>query len=148
MWHSGGVWWVGLEADGKDIVRILAGNMQVFGASLVVLEMQCGQLQLWDLLDALESKAMELLADIRKVGDIGNGGISTSRQSGQSVRGYCGISRALKLPTDGTQHVWSRGWMTECRAASEMSEEPALDDACRADWPREAIPKEISPQNY
>ena len=30
-----------------------------------------------------------------------------------------GISRALKLPTDGTQHVWNRGLMTECRAASQ-----------------------------
>jgi hypothetical protein len=62
---------------------------------------------------------MQLLADIGKVGDISDSGISTAGESGQSVRGYCGISRALKLPTDGTQHVWNRGLMTECRAASQ-----------------------------
>ena len=117
--HSSGIRRVGLETDGEDIVGILTGNVQILGASLVMLKVQSRQLQLWYLLDALEREAMQLLADIRKVGDIGNGGISTPRESGQSLRGYRGISRALKLPTDGTQHVWNRGLMTECRAASQ-----------------------------
>jgi len=67
VWHSSGVWRVSLEANGEDIVRILAGNVQVLGARLVVLEVQCSQLKLGNLLDALEGEAVQLLADAREV---------------------------------------------------------------------------------
>ena len=67
VWHSSGIWRVSLEADGEDIVRILSGNVQVLGARLVVLEVQCSQLKLGHLLDALEGEAVQLLADAREV---------------------------------------------------------------------------------
>lgn len=58
MWHSGSIWWICLEPNGEDIVRIFSGDMQVFGASLVVLQMESCQLELWHLLHALQSEAM------------------------------------------------------------------------------------------
>ena len=150
VWHSGGIWRIGLEADGEDIVRILAGNVQVLGARLVVLEMQCSQLKLRHLLHVLEGESVQLLADARKVGDIGHSGIATSGEGGQPVGGYSGMSTALTLPANGAQHVRNCWWVAESRNASiasqagpEMSEgsRPAIDDACPADWPRVPCPQ-------
>lgn len=59
--HSGVIWWIGLESNGEDIIRVVPRNMDIVGAGLVVLELQRGQLELRNLLDALESEAMELL---------------------------------------------------------------------------------------
>jgi hypothetical protein len=70
VWHSGGIWWICLEANGKDIVRIVARNVQVLGAGLVMLQVKSRQLKLRHLLDALESEAMELLSGLGKVGDV------------------------------------------------------------------------------
>lgn len=58
------VWWVRLEADRKDIIAIIARDVQVVGASLVVLEVQSRQLQLGNMLGAHQGEAMELLADL------------------------------------------------------------------------------------
>jgi hypothetical protein len=62
MRHACVVGRVGLEADGEDIVGIVARNMEVLCASLFMLEVQRRQLQLRDLLDALDSEAVELLS--------------------------------------------------------------------------------------
>jgi hypothetical protein len=48
----------------------VAGNVQVLGARLVVLQVQGRQLQLRHLLDALEGEAMQLLAGLREVGEV------------------------------------------------------------------------------
>lgn len=50
MWHAGIIWRICLEADGEDIVAVVTGDMEVFGASLVVLEVQGCQLELRDML--------------------------------------------------------------------------------------------------
>jgi hypothetical protein len=110
VWHAGGIWWVGLEANGEHVVRILAGDVQVLGASLVMLQVQCRKLELWHLLDALERKTVKLLARLREVVDIGDCGISALRDGRQAVGGrYRGMSRVSKLPTGGAQHVWDEG---------------------------------------
>jgi hypothetical protein len=68
--HSGRIWRVRLETDGKDIVGVVAGNVQVLGAGLVMLQVQSRQLKLRHLLNALEGEAMELLSRLRKVGEV------------------------------------------------------------------------------
>ena len=37
VWHSSRIWRICLEADGENIIRIVAGNVQVLGARLVML---------------------------------------------------------------------------------------------------------------
>jgi hypothetical protein len=44
------VGWVGLEPNGKDIVAVIAGNMEMFGARFLVLKVQSCQFQLWNML--------------------------------------------------------------------------------------------------
>jgi hypothetical protein len=70
VWHSGRIRRVRLEPDGKDIVGVVAGDVQVLGAGLVVLQVQSCQLKLRHLLDTLEGEAMELLSRLGKVGEI------------------------------------------------------------------------------
>ena len=36
VWDTGVVWGIGLETDREDIVAVIAGNVQVFSARLVV----------------------------------------------------------------------------------------------------------------
>jgi hypothetical protein len=68
--HSRGVWWVRLEANGEDIVRVVSRDVQIFGARLVMLEMEGGQLKLRHLPNTLKGESMELLARLWKVGDV------------------------------------------------------------------------------
>jgi hypothetical protein len=78
MRHSSVVWGVRLEADGEDIVRIVSRNMEVLCPRLIMLEFECCQLQLGDLLYALESEAVELLADIGETRQIRDGSIPSA----------------------------------------------------------------------
>ena len=61
MWHSCIIRGIRLEADGEDIVRVFSCNMQIICAGLVVLQMQCCQLELWDMFRAKEGEAMNFL---------------------------------------------------------------------------------------
>jgi hypothetical protein len=102
--HSGCIWRIRLEADGEDIVCVVAGDVQIFGASLVVLKVERRQLQLRYLLDALESEAMELLARLRKIGDICYRRIcSTSDVSWSQYICLC-TSGIPQLTPGGSQH--------------------------------------------
>lgn len=71
VWDARVVWGVGLEADREDIVAVVAGDVQVFGARLVVPQVQCRQLELGNMLGAQESEAMELLARLGKLREVG-----------------------------------------------------------------------------
>lgn len=51
-----------LEADGEDIVAVIASNMEVVGAGLVVLQMDGRKLQLRYMLGSHKSKAVKLFA--------------------------------------------------------------------------------------
>jgi hypothetical protein len=61
MGHAGIVRRVRLEADGKDIVAVVARNVQVVRASLVMLQMQGRQFQLRHMFRPNESEAVELV---------------------------------------------------------------------------------------
>lgn len=58
MWDTCGIWGIGLEPDGKDIVGIVSSDVEVVCASLIVLEVQGGQLEFGDVLRSSESEAM------------------------------------------------------------------------------------------
>ncbi len=73
MWHSGVVWRVCLETNREDIVLVLTGHMKVVGASFIMLEVQCCQLELGDMLQAHEGEAMELLSWLGVQSQFSNG---------------------------------------------------------------------------
>lgn len=102
--HSRVVRRVGLEANGEAVVRIVARNVQVLGAGLVVLQVQGRQFQLRHLLDALEGEAMQLLAGLGEVGDIGHGGITSSGGRRRSQQARPRRARISKLQPGGAQH--------------------------------------------
>ncbi len=86
MRHARVVGRVCLEPDGEDIVAVVAGNVEMFGAGLVVLQMQRRQLQLRNLFRAQKSEAMKLLAwlwVLRELRDSSSGsaGSASSRAS-------------------------------------------------------------------
>lgn len=64
---------VRLEADGEDIVGVITRDMQVVGAGLVVLQLQCRQFQLRNVLCSDESESMEFGARLRIQGEIRHG---------------------------------------------------------------------------
>ena len=86
VWHAGIIWRVGFESNGEYIVRIVTGDVEIFGASLVVLELQCCELKLRDLLDSLQCKAMDLLPNLRIIGQLGDGSVSATRRGGHPQR--------------------------------------------------------------
>jgi hypothetical protein len=102
MWHSSRIGRVRLEADGKDIVGVVAGNVQVLGAGLVVLQVQGCQLELWHLLDPLKGEAMELLSGLRKVGYVCEGSIASCREACRSQCIRLCRSSGAKLAAGGT----------------------------------------------
>ena len=71
VWDARVVWGVGLEADREDIVGVVARNVQVFGTRLVVPQVQCRQLELGNVLGAEEGEAMQLLAGLGELREIG-----------------------------------------------------------------------------
>lgn len=62
-----------LEADGEDIVGVIAGNVQIIGAGFVVLQLQCGEFQLWNVLCSDDSETVELGARLRIQREIRHG---------------------------------------------------------------------------
>ena len=70
VWHPGVVRRVCLEADREDIVLVFAGNMQIVGSGLVVLQVQSCQLEFGDMLRAQESEAVDLLSWLRILGEL------------------------------------------------------------------------------
>lgn len=58
MWYTRVIGRICLEANGEDIIAIVTGNMEMFGASLVVLEVQGCQFKLWDVLATEQSEAV------------------------------------------------------------------------------------------
>ena len=72
MGNTGVVRRVGLEADGEDIVAIVTANVKVFGACLIVLEVQGGQLEFRDMLGPQQGKAIEFIARLRELGEFGD----------------------------------------------------------------------------
>jgi len=72
MRHPGVVWGVCLEANREDIVAVVARDVEVFGARLVVAEVQGGQLELRNMLRPQESEAMKLLAGFGVLREIGH----------------------------------------------------------------------------
>ena len=77
MRHASGVWWIRLEANTEDIVLVFSCYVQIVGARLVVLEEQCRQLQLRDVLGALEGEAMEASTRLRETGEVCDGGVAS-----------------------------------------------------------------------
>jgi hypothetical protein len=73
--HASVIRGVSLETNGEDVVRIFSRNVEVLGSRLVMLELERCQLQLGDLLHALEREAMELLPNAREARQIRDGGI-------------------------------------------------------------------------
>lgn len=62
MWDSRGIWWIGLEANREDIVRVISGNVQILCARLIVVKLQSRQLKLWKVLGPLQRKSVKLFA--------------------------------------------------------------------------------------
>lgn len=85
------VWGIGLEADGEDIVAVVARNVQVFGARLVVPQVQCRQLELWDVLRPEESEAVKLLAGLGVLREIGHGSRSALGGAAEHLDGDEGL---------------------------------------------------------
>lgn len=79
MWHSSIIWRICLEADGKDIVAVVASNVEMLGASLVVLQVQCCQLQFRHMLAAEQCEAMKLLASFGKLRELSDCFASAAR---------------------------------------------------------------------
>ena len=76
--HACGVGRVGLEANTEDIVLIFSCYVQIVGASLVVLEEQRRQLELRDMLCALEGEAMKASTRLRESREVCDGGVASS----------------------------------------------------------------------
>jgi hypothetical protein len=62
MRHSRIVRRICLESDRENVVLVFSGNVQVVGASLVVLQVQSCQLEFGDMLRTEESEAMDFLS--------------------------------------------------------------------------------------
>lgn len=60
---------VRLEPRGKHVIPVLPGNMDVFGARLVVREVDCSQLQFGHGFCTLDGEAVELVAGKRQLGE-------------------------------------------------------------------------------
>lgn len=112
--HTSRIGRVRLEADGEDIVGVVAGDMQVLGAGLVVLQVEGCQLQLRHLLDPLEGEAMELLAGLGKVGEVCHGCISSAGDVcwAQCIR-PCSPS-VPELAAGGAQHCQRKRCLVQC----------------------------------
>ena len=59
MRHPRGIRRVRLEADGEDVVRVIAGDVQVISAGLVVLEVEGGELEFGHMFRSLQRETVE-----------------------------------------------------------------------------------------
>ena len=103
MGHTGVVWWVCLEADGEDIVAIVAGDVQVLGAGLVMLQMQRRQLELGDMLGPQQGEAVELVAGLGILRELGH----SSASALGSIAKH-GSRRRTQALTEGGPDVFGR----------------------------------------
>lgn len=116
---SGIIGRVRLEPNGKDIVAIFSGNVQVVGASLVVLEVQRGKLKLGDMLGANEGEAVQLRA-----------GLGVLRQLGHGLAGrvaqHCEWARRLESAPEsrGKRMMLCRGVQTAMHDTAPSSPHP------------------------
>ena len=51
------IWRISLETNGEDIVFVISCDVQVLRPSLVMLQMECCELKLWDFLDTHQCEA-------------------------------------------------------------------------------------------
>lgn len=86
VWDAGGVWRVGLEADREDIVLVFSGYVKIVGARLVVLEEQCGELELRHVLGSLKGEAMEFCARLREASEVSHGCIAAAGEGARVGR--------------------------------------------------------------
>lgn len=70
VWHASVIWRVGLEADRENIVTIVPGNVKMFSACLIVLQVQCSQLEFWYMLSPKQCEAVKLLTSLGMLGEL------------------------------------------------------------------------------
>lgn len=70
MGDSGGIWRVRLEANREDIIAVVSCNVQIVGASLVVLELQGSEFQLGYKFCALQRESMDSISRLGIVGEV------------------------------------------------------------------------------
>lgn len=70
VWHTSVIRRIRFEADAEDIVAVVASDVKMLGAGLVMLQVQGCQLKLWDMLGPEQSEAVKLLAGLWILGDL------------------------------------------------------------------------------
>ena len=58
MGHAGVIGRIGLETNGEDIVAVFSCDVEVVGASIIMLKSHCCQMQLGNVLGILNSKTV------------------------------------------------------------------------------------------
>ena len=133
VWNASVVRRIGLEADAKDIIGVVASDMQVIGASLIMLEMQGRQFKLRDMLSSFDREAMELLAGFREAGEIGNGSIAATERVWPAAG--CCLGGPSRGGVTGAQHrrwVVQAGFNCRRRVLLEKVDRRWVDDVCGA----------------
>lgn len=69
---------IGLETDGEDVVAIISGNVEMFSAGFVMLQVQSRQLQFRDMLRSQQREAVKLLTRLRELRELSD---SSSRRA-------------------------------------------------------------------
>ena len=77
MWYSSIIWGISLEPYGEDIVLIVACDVEVLCASLVMSQVQRCQLQLRYMLGTVQSEAVKMFPDLGIVAEFRDGGVSS-----------------------------------------------------------------------
>ena len=129
MGHAGVVWRVGLEADGEDIVAVVAGDVQVLGAGLVVLQMQRRQLELRHMLGAQQGEAAELLAGLGILRELRHGPASPLGRIAKhpfGTRSCSGAARKVQHTRQSSLTMTDKlllpgAWVVEFEAAETLS---------------------------
>ena len=108
VWNTSVIRRIGLEADAKDIIGVVASDMQVIGASLIMLEMQGRQFKLRDMLSSFDREAMELVAGFREAGKICDGSIAATERVWPAAG--CCLGGPSRGGVTGAQH---RRWVVQ-----------------------------------
>ena len=82
MRRSGIVVGIGLEPDGEDIVLVISCYVNVVCPRLIVLQLDGSKLQFGNALGSLHREAVEFVAGLRKLFQIGDSGIGSFRNLG------------------------------------------------------------------
>ena len=62
VWDAGIIWRVSLEANAENIVLVVSCNMEIFCASLVVLQMNSCKLELRNVFGTLQSESVQMIS--------------------------------------------------------------------------------------